>query len=438
VEMPTVIPLKEYESHSGVLLTHEEVGRLRDEPYTFEVLQDESVKVEVEPASPQVRPYRVNPFEQVGLFRLGGARRPVISIEPKVGIGNVFALLGTAYQFYIKESPFLKDAVPYDTDLAPIIEPLVQRFNEVVEGLLREGLIQHYIEQEELLPTLRGKLLFHEHIRQSANARVGLFCRYVSREVDIPENQVILWTLILLRRERNWSDGVRSMLQSHILHLGGVSVRSFLPRQFPTFHYDRLTYRYQEIHCWCKLFIDLLSLSDETGDFEYDGFLLDMNLLFERFVAAMFQRAAQDRPEINVRYQPTFPFDVSKSVKIEPDLVIEGPKGQRLPIDAKYKRTQGAKAKHPDLYQIVSYCTALGLINAPRNPDSPHGILIYPVHERANDLPDELNVITALDGSSQLQIRIEWLDLASKDLLTDTLDRFSNILDQFIPRRNPM
>jgi hypothetical protein len=57
------------------------------------------------------RVYLVNPRFQVGHFRLSADARRTVSIRPKVGIRNVFSLLGVAYGFYSGQtaSPFRSD-----------------------------------------------------------------------------------------------------------------------------------------------------------------------------------------------------------------------------------------------------------------------------------------------------------------------------------------
>src|SRR5215831_2194165 len=143
-----------------------------------------------------------------------------------------------AYKFYIKHSPFFQPDVQYAVDTDRVLEPLVRQFNEDVRRLLQEGLLRRHIELDENLRVLRGQLLFSQQITHNLIYKDRLFCRFAQSEVDILENQVLLWTLLLLQRSGDWAAEVKQTLQSHILHCGGVSVRQFLPRQFPDFYYD--------------------------------------------------------------------------------------------------------------------------------------------------------------------------------------------------------
>ena len=89
-----------------------------------------------------------------------------------------------------------------------------------------------------------------------------------------------------------------------------------------------------------------------------------------------------------------------------------------MAVDAKYKRTGGAgQANHPDLYQVISYSTALGLVG--QESTSAQGVLVYPVSEHSAELDGCLRVITNKQRSSDLTIRVIWLDLGCEDPVRD-------------------
>src|SRR5437016_6269406 len=305
--------------------------------------------------------YLVNPGCQVGHFRLQSNSQRTVRVQPKVGIRNVFSLLAAAYSFYSdRESPFRSQSLDYNVDRTELLEPLVQHFSDKVRDLLQGGLLANYVEQEENLKVFRGRLAFSKHLARNLVRRDRLYCRFFQSEVDIPENQVIIWTLFLLSRSGNWSPEVRRILRSHILHFGRVSIRQFPPRQCPVFDYDRLSSRYREVHSWCRLFIDLLSISDNVGERTFNGYLLDMNLLFERFVISMFERAEEVVPLVSVKHHTYYKLTLDGAIRICPDLTLNGPAKSTVAVDAKYKRTAATGvAKHPDLYQVIAYCTTL-------------------------------------------------------------------------------
>jgi len=172
-----------------------------------------------------------------------------------------------------------------------------------------------------------------------------------------------------------------------------------------------------------------MSLADRPGErYVFSGYLLDMNALFERFVAAMFERATRTIPTVRVEYQQRGHYlDMGHRISIIPDLVLMGPNDTLVIVDAKYKRTQGqGRTLHPDLYQIIAYCTAFALVGQQQN--QAQGILVYPKSEWTEALEDELHIITR-KGLSELIVKVIWLDLDSTNVVKETHDTFLKVLE---------
>lgn len=229
------------------------------------------------------RPYRVHGNHNVGFFRLSSGR--LVRIKTKVPIANVFALLAVSYRSYSEVPPFLERTVPYSTTRAAPLQALVEHFTLLVEKLLRDGLLRRYIEEEENLSVLRGRLMFDQHLRRNIVRGDRLFCRFSSSSVDIWENRIVLWTLLLLHRYRNWPQRLSQKLQTQMMHFGGISIIPIRRMLVPKLVYDRLNSRYREIHDWCRFFIDQMMLLDRKGDVEFHGFVpvqLEMEKAFSQ------------------------------------------------------------------------------------------------------------------------------------------------------------
>lgn len=369
-----------------------------------------------------VRAYRVNGNHNVGYFRLGSGR--VVQVESKVPIANVFALLAIAYRQYEKEPPFLELTVPYSSSHARPLQALVEHFSDLVDVLLRDGLLRRYIEQEENLSTIRGRFLIEQQIRQNLVRSNRMFCRFATCDIDNTENRIVLWSLILLQRSGSWPERLRRKIQRQIMHFGGVSTVPIRARQVPQLAYDRLSGRYAEIHRWCRFFIDQMTLVNRTGEVEFCGFLLNMFELFERFVFCVFKEAARKRAGVQIVKQK-LPLDTKRRVNILPDLLIKGPNFIAVG-DAKYKITRDAVGRHPDLYQIISYSTALGLLDAHQRPQS---FLIYPASEHSLELEGDLQILTSAQGGSQLSVRTLWIDLGRAKIFEHSVAMADSLLD---------
>lgn len=168
-----------------------------------------------------------------------------------------------------------------------------------------------------------------------------------------------------------------------------------------------------------------MTLLNESGEVDFQGFRLNMFELFERFVFCVFKQAS--RKWTGVRIDKTrFPLDTRRRVGILPDVLIRA-RSFLTVADAKYKLTQDATGKHPDLYQVIAYSTALGLIEANHRPQA---LLIYPASERTTVFEGDLHVLTSAKGESRLSVRTLWLDLTSDNVIQNSISKADGVLSE--------
>jgi 5-methylcytosine-specific restriction endonuclease McrBC regulatory subunit McrC len=97
--------------------------------------------------------------------------------------------------------------------------------------------------------------------------------------------------------------------------------------------------------------------------------------------------------------------------------------------DAKYKITKGQQGRHPDLYQVVAYAAAFGLINAANRPQA---LLVYPATERTSELEGDLHILTGTRGRSELMVRTLWLDLEGDNVFDRAVAAASSTLSDIM------
>jgi 5-methylcytosine-specific restriction enzyme subunit McrC len=132
--------------------------------------------------------------------------------------------------------------------------------------------------------------------------------------------------------------------------------------------------------------VDDLFAHGETQSF---SFLIDMNRLFERFVARLLEWLLP--PDV-FRITCQVPFNsVIWNVmsqrsysRIVPDVMVEARQGarSRVTIDAKYKRYDDRRLDEADIYQTFLYAYALGTAEVGRLPVS---FLLYPTSSVRSD-----------------------------------------------------
>src|SRR5262249_4738512 len=124
----------------------------------------------------------------------------------------------------------------------------------------------------------------------------------------------------------------------------------------------------------CRLLVDGLTPGEDAGTSACPTFLLDMERVFEHYctahIAAAFERDAET---YTVSVQPFFrsnqPPDAGPDFHMRPDLTLDRDGVPVVVLDTKWKHLPGAALVTADVYQVLAYCTALGVRRA---------MLVYP------------------------------------------------------------
>jgi 5-methylcytosine-specific restriction enzyme subunit McrC len=132
-----------------------------------------------------------------------------------------------------------------------------------------------------------------------------------------------------------------------------------IPRWQPT----RLNARYHTALRLAELVLRATSIEQGFGDVTVNGFLLDMPGLFEEFVTVALREALVAEYGGRVDGQDRNHFDEAGQVVLRPDIVWKMRGTPVAVVDAKYKAEKPAGYPNADLYQLLAYCTVLGLRN---------------------------------------------------------------------------
>jgi 5-methylcytosine-specific restriction enzyme subunit McrC len=321
---------------------------------------------------PDENSFIVNPKQYVAQIKLPSGT--ILLIKPKVDPTSIFRMLAYVYAGW-KHDVFQHAGVLYATDEFRL-EPLVELFCELVAARVRRGLVQDYQNHEENLAVLRGRILFDKQVAVNAIRPDRLFCRYQQQTPDNEDNQIVKWTLRYLASFGGWSTRTVHSLRVNLRHFSEVSL---LPPDRGSLSgrvYNRMNDDYQLLHDFCRLFLENRAITERVGDWEFRGFLLDMNLLFEAFVTRAFLTAARPTSFIACpQREDLLSEPPSIPIRIRPDVTVYGGSRAAAIVDAKYKRLNGLPG-NPDFYQMLAYGTALQCARA---------YLFYPATEWESD-----------------------------------------------------
>jgi 5-methylcytosine-specific restriction enzyme subunit McrC len=320
---------------------------------------------------------------KVGVARIGDI---TLRVTPKLPVGRIFYLLGFGRRFEWRD-----DLVPYDT-ATDLVHVLADAFVRQADRALGLGVIPGYIERDGELAVVRGRMRYREQVTRRFGQITPLLVRYDDFTIDIAENQLIRAAAKILRTVPGLDPIVTRKLRAIMQRLDDVS--DLIPGQpLPNWRASRRNAHYDTVLWFASMVLKHRSVDLPAGAVEVNGFIIDMATVFEDFVTAALTDSLE-RIDGRVRPQDPQTLDVNDTVKMAPDLVWYRGGRPIAVIDAKYKVEKVAGYPNADLYQMLAYCTALGL---------PVGHLVY---AKGNEAEQQLTV-----RGSGVQLHAHALDL---------------------------
>jgi 5-methylcytosine-specific restriction enzyme subunit McrC len=303
--------------------------------------------------------YRITPAGHVGVIAAPDTR---LIIRPKVPLRSLFFLLDPGTAVTITDDR--TTPVPGDETLTFLTSRLVQLLEERVAAGLHRG----YTERAEQGSFLQGQLDVAAQLREVSPRRDQLHCRFEEFTADVLCNQLPKATAERVLRSPLIPEGVRSILRRALSPFESVGTTPLHADAFAAVTLNRLTESYRPLLDLCRLLVEGLGPSEDTGEFHCPTFLLDMERIFERHVTAAVVRGFANRERFAVAVQPWFrvaePDASHPEVRIQPDVVVSRDGRPWLVVDAKWKRPGKIPLVTDDFYQVLAYCSALGVKRA--------------------------------------------------------------------------
>jgi 5-methylcytosine-specific restriction enzyme subunit McrC len=231
----------------------------------------------------------------------------------------------------------------------------------------RKGFYRSYLQEIEVLPFIKGRMNVRQTIQKPW--RVNLQCHYEEHTADIEENQILHWTLSRIAKSGICSERVLPQVRRAYHALRGFSSLSpFRPWDCIGRIYNRLNDDYQVLHSLCRFFLEHSGPSHEFGYRNMLPFLVNMERLYELFVAEWLKAHLPSSIILNVQEKVDVGADQALTFKI--DLVLyDSETGDALCVlDTKYKSKGHPEAK--DVAQVMAYAEM---------KDCKEAVLIYPV-----------------------------------------------------------
>lgn len=303
--------------------------------------------------------------QYVGVISLAGES---IQVLPKIfdknnnkdqNIKGLLYLLKLTKKLDIKETDLANLSKHND-----LLEIFIYLFANNLLELLHNDFHRNYVNQEDNLNYVKGKINFTKNIRYNLVNQAKIYCEYDEFEENILLNQIFKATVTKCIQ---FSKNNFNLLQKCDILLSNVAdIRFNNPSICDQVKFNRLNQKYQYIFELAKLLLFGNSPSIDNKNLQTFSIMFDMNKLFEEAIFEIINthKTKFNTSEVKAQKSNQYVFDNPKLFQLQPDIYLKQNDHSVIIIDTKYKKIDGVKPKdektkfgvsQSDVYQIFAY-----------------------------------------------------------------------------------
>jgi 5-methylcytosine-specific restriction enzyme subunit McrC len=258
----------------------------------------------------------------------------------------------------LKDQPF-DNEIKFVGDYKEPMEIIIKNFVETTQKLIHQGLYRSYVEHQEDVSFLRGKLIMKQQILNDLKFNMKFNCEFDEFTSNNLENQIILFTLKLCKFLTKFNHK-KKLIQKLIHQIDSqIDDKRITIQDFRKISYTRLNTRYEKPHHLAKIIIKNIGM--QNLNYQKTKFIIPffvkMYDVWEQFLENLFKYYYDDELMIKPQdYHNAWFKDGQKDQGIKPDIIIKSRDNQILSIiDAKYMH----EIKNEQKYQIAFYLNHL-------------------------------------------------------------------------------
>jgi len=351
-----------------------------------------------------------NDVETTGNIRRRLVHMLAVALDLKIDAGQVTAL---------------------DWQRETLLEILIRLFSEKLVDAVRQGMPRRYVEHEDDLPTLRGRLNVMRQFTALAVEPSRLACRFDALTPDIALNRIMKAAVSRLSRIARTTDNQRRLRELAFAYADIADV-PITALRWDGVTLDRTNARWRELLNLARLLLGERFQTTSAGGSDGFSLLFEMNTLFEEYVARMLKRALADTDLCVVsqggRLYCLETDDRRGLFQTRPDILIKRSDVVVQVIDTKWKRI-AAQIDDPkqgvsqaDVYQMMAYGRLYGCDKL---------MLLYPHHPglSQDEGPQSVHRVT---GSASF-LSTATIDVAIEDNIRDRLFAMITAVGKTVP-----
>lgn len=305
----------------------------------------------------------------------------------------------------LKKSPFKNfNTANLKSSNLPLLEIFITMFLVELEKLIQKGIKSDYIDREENLGFLKGKLKIKEHMKKNFIHKEKFYVQYQEFIQDRVENRLIKTALEYLYKKSK-ANSNKKRIREFLFVFDDIKVSHNVKEDFKKIRLDRQMNDYELVLQWAKTFLYSNSFSPYKGNEVAFALLFDMNLLFESYVGYMLKKNGLDVSLQDREHHLAYLDSDEGKFQLKPDMVVRHD-DEVIIADTKWKLLSEDKThqgvSQADMYQLYAYGTKY------TNPQCENMYLIYPKNDETGLTEQQYHYQKDMNG---LKLKVLFFDL---------------------------
>lgn len=274
-------------------------------------------------------------------------------------INNIYHMLSYAFQT-LNQKNYEEVAVESFDEMYDLLAAILAKGIGIQ---LKQGLYREYINRQEELPAMRGKINMPGTIKNRLTHKRVLTCDFDELSENNLFNRIIKTTVTLLLRNAKVKSEYKDDLRKKMLFFSNVDTLEPTSIRWSFIRFQRNNQTYRMLLSICQLIIEGMLITTDAGDYRLASFADEQRMcrLYEKFILEYYSR---HYPELKVSASQ-IPWSVDDGIRkmlpvMQSDIHLQKD-NTVLIIDAKYysHTTQTRYDKHTlhsnNMYQIFTY-----------------------------------------------------------------------------------
>lgn len=238
-----------------------------------------------------------------------------------------------------------------------VLDFIVIRYLNETETLLHQGLINTYINQEENLQAMKGRMLFSKQISKNNVHKEKFYVSHTVYDKSHIMNRILRQALSIIAKS-TINPTLKQRAAAYIDSFPCFEKVSINEHLFSRLVFDRKTERYREAMSLAELIV-LNNMPDlSIGRKDTFAMLFDMNRLWEEFVYMTLRKHLSEKYSVKAQVKKHF----WENKVIIPDIVLRDLDNSNnvFVLDTKWKRPDTMNPADGDLHQMYAYSKFYG------------------------------------------------------------------------------